>query len=429
MKVTIVGGGCAGLGAAEVLLNGNIEVVLIEASNRIGGRAFTTTETQFAFDRGPQFVQDSNINEWKTIADRLRFTYISPDIATCYRVKRNNQWQDKAWDGKIDEVSSLLSSGFATAAELRNAAPLSGPLENDQFTQLALGADGYGAIAEAADPWRYVAKDSERQVDGGGPNLYVNAGIGALVTAYAEDLLIRYPQLLTIKLQSRIVEVRSDNNGVEVGIDGGEKVASAYAIVTVSTAALGMIAFVPPLPQAHSVANSYLPLGSYKKVAFRPKAMPPSIEVNTEYYIYDEDACWQYFRLPTFPDVLIGVAAGNFASQLDRMDDAHVVTRFLNAIRSGYPGEPIEPKDNEPVQVTNWSRQPFVWGAYSYTRFDGGAADDPTALNARLEIAKSVGRLHFAGEATYADAYGTIHGAYESGKRAALAILQNAGLN
>ncbi|MEM1133458.1 MAG: FAD-dependent oxidoreductase [Pseudomonadota bacterium] len=64
---------------------------------------------------------------------------------------------------------------------------------------------------------------------------------------------------------------------------------------------------------------------------------------------------------------------------------------------------------------TNWSRDPFSFGAYSYFARGSNRRD----LRA---LAEPVGDwLHFAGEATNTDYTSTVHAAYESGQRAARA--------
>jgi flavin-dependent amine oxidoreductase len=60
----------------------------------------------------------------------------------------------------------------------------------------------------------------------------------------------------------------------------------------------------------------------------------------------------------------------------------------------------------------DWQSDPWPRGAYSYVTVGGGNA--PDALARPL-----AGKLFFAGEATDADAIGTVEGAIASGRRAA----------
>lgn len=68
------------------------------------------------------------------------------------------------------------------------------------------------------------------------------------------------------------------------------------------------------------------------------------------------------------------------------------------------------------VRVYNWQADPCARGAYSYVATGG--------LRARAQLAAPVGdTLFFAGEATHDEAAGTVHGALESGVRAAREVL------
>ena len=71
------------------------------------------------------------------------------------------------------------------------------------------------------------------------------------------------------------------------------------------------------------------------------------------------------------------------------------------------------------VQLTGWGSDPHIRGAYSLAR--PGRADAREQLGAAL-----AGRLYFAGEAVSATAFGTAHGAWESGI-AAIQHLSGAG--
>ncbi|WP_328604329.1 FAD-dependent oxidoreductase [Amycolatopsis sp. NBC_00345] len=77
----------------------------------------------------------------------------------------------------------------------------------------------------------------------------------------------------------------------------------------------------------------------------------------------------------------------------------------------------------DPVRFlrTSWSTDPFALCSYSYLA--------PNELGTRVRplLAEPVGRLHFAGEATSAEAPATTHGALESGQRAAREITAGAG--
>ncbi len=112
------------------------------------------------------------------------------------------------------------------------------------------------------------------------------------------------------------------------------------------------------------------------------------------------------------------------------MPGAAVAKAFLDILKTAYPEDVALLVPERPPMVTNWTETPHIWGAYSYTRYDGGPHGDPVPLDARANIGlpHAGDRIQFAGEATWTKAYGTIHGAYYSGMRAANNILKEIGL-
>jgi len=104
VDVVIVGAGCAGLAAAKRLLAQGLTVTVVEAMDRIGGRAWTTT-TDFGipFDIGCA---------WIHAADRNPF--FSEAVAAGWTLQHHDMALDHLWFGKRK----------ATAAEM--AAPNAG---------------------------------------------------------------------------------------------------------------------------------------------------------------------------------------------------------------------------------------------------------------------------------------------------------------
>jgi len=73
------------------------------------------------------------------------------------------------------------------------------------------------------------------------------------------------------------------------------------------------------------------------------------------------------------------------------------------------------------VYVANWSRETFTRGAYTYDRSVHGATFRRRLAQPDDDL------LFFAGEATEPLHYGTVHGALESGRRAAGLVLGSLG--
>lgn len=443
--IAIIGAGCAGLGAATTLMareDLELNVVLIDANDLIGGRAETWSDPRLPVDIGPQFIQDPEINPWAEILktmppyDKLDIEPIA--MTPVYRIQTGPEIWTTSLAGNmgISATDSQLSGQYQIASGFANAPIMTGNApefcKGQQDIRLSLGSSGYGAIAESVEPWQYIASDQARQeeVESAG-NLYVPGGLGTLVKRYGEKLISDNP--MNLSFMNAAVTSIDDTGARRVALEtaDGDRLKYDFCIVTIPVGEIEKLTFLPPLSGDRIRANGFIKLGSYKKVAWRPTAFPDqdpdSIDTGNEYYLYDQerDGVWQYFRLPTDPGILICVAAGDFARRLDELPNDDVPPLIMDLLQEVYPDGDFAPLPEVPdIFTSNWTKTVYVHGAYSYTRYDSQlGSDNPVPLEARDRIAEPHGRVHFAGEATWKDAYGTIHGAYFSGERAANEIL------
>ncbi|MEA2860665.1 MAG: monoamine oxidase, partial [Methylobacteriaceae bacterium] len=75
VDVAIVGAGAAGLAAAHELAASGLDVLLVEARDRTGGRAWTLSEGQpCPLDLGCGWLHSADLNPWVKIAQALGFT-------------------------------------------------------------------------------------------------------------------------------------------------------------------------------------------------------------------------------------------------------------------------------------------------------------------------------------------------------------------
>ena len=81
--VVIIGAGAAGLAAARTLMDKGRSVVVIEARDRIGGRAWTDVSTfgGIPFDHGCSWLHASNQNPWTPLAKEWKFALLKTDDA------------------------------------------------------------------------------------------------------------------------------------------------------------------------------------------------------------------------------------------------------------------------------------------------------------------------------------------------------------
>src|SRR5271165_241546 len=74
VDVAIIGAGAAGLGAAQALKEAGLNIILLEARDRVGGRGHTVQAApDVIFDVGCGWLQSADKNSFVAIAERLNF--------------------------------------------------------------------------------------------------------------------------------------------------------------------------------------------------------------------------------------------------------------------------------------------------------------------------------------------------------------------
>jgi monoamine oxidase len=119
---------------------------------------------------------------------------------------------------------------------------------------------------------------------------------------------------------------------------------------------------------------------------------------------------------PAGAPVLTGWVGGPAAARLDGRTPRAMLLQALDALARVLccPRRTVETR-LDAWAWHDWQADPFARGAYAYPRVGGASAADA--------LARPVGALHFAGEATEPDEMGTVSGAIASGRRAARAII------
>lgn len=275
-------------------------------------------------------------------------------------------------------------------------------------------------------------------------------GYGTLIRRCGEGLKERFPQTLTLHLNTAVTAIGHEGAapaklttiGVnEAGYSG--QVEASGVIVTASTAVLaaGGIGFDPPIP---GTINDFrkLPLGHYKKIAIRfrcdifadwiarqpsppfdgeeqyPPGEPPKYYRDFVTYFRDtrDRGFWKVLMQLPGSSVVVLIAAGSFAQELDALDPHLAVEQALEQLRAMLGEATVDENfEDSPANysVTRWSRDPYVLGAYSYTTSGAEGVRD------RLKNLCISGRLFFAGEALWKHCYGTAQAALLSGRHAA----------
>jgi len=418
--VIVIGAGLAGLGAATALRARGLRCVVLEAANRIGGRAWTAYPESLGgvwFDMGAVWLHDAARNPLVPLARAAGETLLRSD--------------------ELRQERTFVGSRLATAAELADYEGASARFEAAADTLLAAHADvPLSAVTRSLpdDPWaptieawegpvictvdadRFSARDWRRNALSGF-NLVPQGGVGAFV---ARNLGAG----LDIRLDTPVLGVRWNGPGGQISVDTPTGTLTARAgIVTVSTGVLaaGTIAFDPPLPPSVADSVQALPMGLAIKVALRATSpdrldLPKHTSVDRQVARGGETfvpfQCWPFGR-----DYVQGWIGGGIAWDLARAGEAAVVDHALAQLRAVFGSRVDRLFAGGGRLVTHWDADPFVQGAYCYAV--------PGQASARDRLAEPVGDGHllFAGEACNVPYAGTVAGAWISGQSAAAAIV------
>jgi monoamine oxidase len=402
IEVVVVGGGAAGIGAAHTLRDAGLNALIVEARDRLGGRAWTVPSGQgFPIDLGCGWLHSADQNIWREIAEREGYTI---------------DHTPPPWSRPTAPIGSAPAeqAGIGQAiGEFRGEVDEFPESEPDRPASAFLPADGrwngpLNAIStfySGAELDRISTRDLARY-DDTGVNWRVVEGYGTLISAYGADLPIR------LNCTVRTIDHRGKRLAIETS-DG--TIAADKVIVTLSSnlIAANESLFLPALPEKAAAASN-LPLGLADKIFL---SLDHADEFNDESRAFgrtDSAATAAYHFRPFGRPEIEAYFGGMLAAELEKGGE----TAFFDFARTELVrlyGADFA-KRIRPLAHHAWGVDPFALGSYSYAK--PGHADDRAALAAPVEE-----RIFFAGEATSRTGYSTAHGALQSGIDAANQVI------
>ncbi|MCR3753962.1 monoamine oxidase [Lentzea californiensis] len=287
--VVVVGAGYAGLAAASRLSAAGLGVVVLEAADRVGGRAVSEMlPSGVRVDHGAQWIGPSQ-KRFHELAAQFECTTF-PAWETGRHVE---VWHDGT---RADYSGTLPKSGPGVAGhervtalldELALTVDLDQPWLTPNFDVLdSMSAEEFfQSQTEDEDALRRLALVVQsvwccepREVSFFHVLFYVASagGCGQLagtsgsardsrLSGGADALALAMAASLTVRLDEPVLTIRHTADGVEV-VTGKAVVRARRAIVTVPPAALGRIGFEPALPPARRGWTGHTPMGRVAKV-------------------------------------------------------------------------------------------------------------------------------------------------------------------
>ncbi len=427
--VAVVGAGAAGLSAARALSGHGLDVRVLEAEDRVGGRIHTIRPPGWPVpvEAGAEFIHGTSDRIWNLVrAGRLRVAAIPP-----------GHFDRRAGQGAWPRARALLSAkgrpgesveGLIARHALRD--------ERGSKARLARAyVEGYYAAPASIVSAEFI----RRQELGGGP---IHADVSHRFIDGYDRWVEELGRGATLRLDSVVTRVRWSRAGVNLDVRSRagmrrREVRARCAILTVPLGSLAAgtepsIVFEPELPSWKREAIAAFAMGSIVKAylcfrepfwtmtgALRRRGAP-----ERPTFFHDASAALPtiWSLAPVDAPVLVGWAGAGTADVVARLDERGRVEAAVASIASALavPGALVV------EQLVGWRF--FVWreeapssGGYAYLRAGRDRA------GARLASPVGNGRLFFAGEATHPSWAGTVHGAVDSGVRAARAVARRLG--
>jgi monoamine oxidase len=402
-RVAVVGAGFAGLAAAVDLVDAGVDVEVLEARDRVGGRVWSQPldgpgGTGPVIERGAEFVL-AGYDVMRAWLDRFGLRLVNTGMS--YYVREPRGAGDVTVAEMRDAATTLATASRpegASVADLLAALDLRPDVAEAVRSRIEVSC-AWPADGLSAGVVDHVASFADL------PSHRVEGGNQQLALAMAAHLGAR------VRLRVAVREVGHSAKGVLLETTAGTDLFDAV-VIAVPLPVLCELEITPPLPYDKRLALHRLTMGHAAKahVGLRSPATTSAV-----LSVPDRFWCWT----ATGPDgdvlpVLNGFAGSPAA--VDALVDGDTWVRRLVDLRDDLDLDPAT------AVVTTWHDDPWARGAYSA---DGLAAEPG---DAEL-VAAPHHRLFLAGEHTAGEWSGLMEGALRSGSRAAHEVVEHLGVS
>jgi monoamine oxidase len=414
--VLVIGAGFAGLAAARELSRLGHRARVLEARDRIGGRAWTIDLGGAPVDIGAAWIHGIDGNPLAALAREVGVRWRETDFDR----EALFDGRERLGASELRAVDGLYAAAIARFDAARRRLP------PDTDAGLLATLLGWPELAHASPRVRQAlrfrlhselalewAADldalSLRAIDEGedprGAHVLPVGGYRALVDALAQGV--------AVARSTPVLAVRARDDHVEVRTTKATLVARGVVLaVPLGVLQAGDIALEPGLGRRAREALAALAMGRMNRIALRfarrfwPDGVARFAEIGPGY-----DGPLEWFDVSPSADapVLAALASGRRANLVESEADDAAVALALADLRRMF-GEVPAPIGHA---VSRWGRDAFARGAWS-RRLPGDHGDVRAALAEPI-----AGRIVLAGEHLDVAAPGTTHGAWRAGLAAA----------
>ncbi|RAQ56328.1 polyamine oxidase [Aspergillus flavus] len=441
--VAILGGGMAGITAAQALSNASIhDFLILEYRNTIGGRVWSTDFGQdkngkpYVIEFGANWLHGVGTsraeNPLVTLANKhgLKNTPDNSSSVLTYDETGYNDYQDL-----LNTFSDVKDVAYRDAGQMlldniqdnnaRTGFAMAGwnPPQNDMKAQAVEWWNWDCECAASPDASSFIfgvaAENLTFNQFGENNHMVVDPrGYSTIIEREASTFLHKEVQDRRLWLNTQVTGIEYSKKGVKITNSDGSCVSAAYAICTFSLGVLqnDVVQFHPALPKWKQTAIQKFSMGTYTKIFLQfDEAFWPT---NTQFFLYASPTTRGYY--PIFQslskdgfmpesNILFVTVVEEQAYRVERQSNEQTKDEVLAVLREMFPDKQIP----EPTAFIypRWNNEPWAYGSYS--NWPVG-----TTLEMHQNLRANVDRLWFAGEATSAPYFGFLHGAWFEGLEA-----------
>jgi monoamine oxidase len=400
--VVVVGAGLAGLHAAWLLREAGIEVVVLEARDRVGGRTWSHAFADgTVVERGGEFIAPDHA-DIRRLCEALELELIPHGI-----VFDRRPTPDAPAPSPVQRAAIMEEAGAQVARRLQAGEP-------DFPADEAFPAPERRTVAQrsvisrletaATVPLHELSARAVLDQHLYDPASRVRGGNQGIALALADQLGA------AVRLGMPVTRVDHDEAGASVRCAGEPPIRASAVVLAVPLALLPELTLCPALPDAVAAAAVRLRFGDAAKLHLPlARRAAPSAMASPSHRWW----CWisQSASDSGGAPVLSGFAGGTEAiAALGVAAGPAVWVKAAHAVRPD-----LQPAGD--VLMTHWGAERWTRGSYSAAGVGATTADDAA-------WACRYGRVVFAGEHTAGEHAASMNGAVASGGRAARSLLE-----
>jgi monoamine oxidase len=374
-EVIVVGAGVSGLVMARELCKAGMQVILLEARERIGGRIHTLSEEEFPTlaETGAEFIHGRLPQTIKLLKQYgIKFSRVKGEV---WQLRNGELKKDYNF---ISDHHRLLSKKLR---QLKEDIPVKKFLElnfpGEEFRSLCNSVTKFVEGYDTADVSRASTFEFREELfDAEDWKQYrVDGGYGRLIHALEEDCK---KQGCIFHLSAEVKKIRWKKNEVELSCENGEKFSAKKIVITVPLGILqsGSLKFSPRLSDKAQVAGQ-LGFGEVIKILllfdeafWKKKETQQRTEKNLKklFFMFSDALIPTWWtQYPSEQPLLTGWISGSLAEKYRKLSEEKILNDAMDSLAQIFGEEQKELKARlRSWKIINWSHEIFTRGSYVY---------------------------------------------------------------